>query len=317
MGYGIQIDEHGGPEVLTYRDIPTPEPGPGEVLVRVHAAGLNFIDTYHRTGYYPVPGLPTGLGVEGAGVVEGTDRRVAFAVPSIGTYQQYRTVPESQLVDLPAEISFEQAAAMMLKGMTARYLLRQTYPVSSGDVLLVHAAAGGVGLVLCQWANYLGATVIGTVGSEEKAELARAHGCHHPILYRSEDVVSRVREITDGAGVDVVYDSVGRDTFTQSLQCLRQRGLMVTFGQSSGAVEAFDPVQLSRAGSLFLTRPTLFHYIAERSELEENSGELFEVVSGGHVEIPVRQRFPLKDAADAHRALEARRTTGSTILVVD
>lgn len=317
MTFGIQIDRHGGPEVLEYREFPTPTPGPGEVLVRVHAAGLNFIDTYHRTGYYPVPQLPAGLGVEGAGVVDGTDRRVAFAIPSAGTYQQYRCVPTSQLVDIPEEIGFEQAAAMMLKGMTARYLLRQTYPVSSGDTVLIHAAAGGMGTILVQWASYLGATVIGTVGSAEKAELTRAGGCDYPILYREENVVERVREITDGAGVDVVYDSVGRDTFDASLQCLRPRGLMVTFGQSSGAVEAFDPVQLSRAGSLFLTRPTLFHYIAEREELEENSRELFDVVSGGNVEIPVRQTFPLKDAAEAHRALEARKTTGSTVLIVD
>ena len=317
MPYAIQIDRHGGPEVLESRDVSMPTPGPGEVVVRVHAAGLNYIDTYHRTGYYPVPQLPTGLGVEGAGVVEGTGRRVAFVVPSPGTYQQYRCVPESQLVDLPAEIEFEQAAAMMLKGMTARFLLRQTYPVSSGDTILVHAAAGGVGLVLCQWAAHLGATVIGTVGSPEKAELARANGCAHPVLYREESVVERVREITDGAGVDVVYDSVGKDTFEQSLQCLRQRGLMVTFGQSSGAVAAFDPVLLSRHGSLFLTRPTLFNYIAEREALEENSAELFEVVTGGHVSIPVRQRFPVSQAADAHRALEARETTGSTVLLVD
>ena len=317
MQYGVQIDQHGGPEVLSYREMDIPDPQSGEVLVRVHAAGLNYIDTYHRTGYYPVPALPTGLGVEGAGVVEKTGRRVAFAVPSLGTYQQYRCVPEKQLVDLPEQVSFEDAAAMMLKGMTARYLLRQTYPVSAGDTILVHAAAGGVGLVLCQWAAYLGVTVIGTVGSEEKAQLARDHGCTYPILYRTENVVDRVKEITEGRGVDVVYDSVGKDTFADSLRCLRPRGLMVTFGQSSGAVTAFDPVMLSRNGSLFLTRPTLFHYVAEREELEENSSELFDVVLNGHVKIPVRQRYPLQDAARAHEALEARRTTGSTVLIVD
>lgn len=317
MQYGVQIDQHGGPEVLSYRQIEVPTPQPGEVLVRVHAAGLNYIDTYHRTGYYPVPALPTGLGVEGAGIVEETGRRVAFAVPSLGTYQQYRCVPETQLVDLPSQINFEQAAAMMLKGMTARYLLRQTYPVSAGDTILVHAAAGGVGLVLCQWASHLGVTVIGTVGSEEKAELAREHGCAYPIQYRTENVVDRVREITDGRRVDVVYDSVGKDTFEDSLQCLRPRGLMVTFGQSSGAVTAFDPVKLSRNGSLFLTRPTLFHYVAQREELEENSSELFDVVLKGDVKIPVRQRYPLKDTAQAHAALEARQTTGSTVLIVD
>jgi NADPH2:quinone reductase len=317
MQYGVQIDQHGGPERLSYREIEIPTPRPGEVLVRVHAAGLNYIDTYHRTGYYPVPELPTGLGVEGAGVVEETGRRVAFAVPSLGTYQQYRCVPEDQLVDLPPQIAFEDAAAMMLKGMTARYLLRQTYPVSAGDTILVHAAAGGVGLVLCQWAAYLGVTVIGTVGSEDKARLARENGCTHPILYRSENVVERVKQLTDGRGVDVVYDSVGKDTFEDSLRCLRPRGLMVTFGQSSGPVAGFDPVQLSRNGSLFLTRPTLFHYVAQREELEENSSELFDVVLNGHVKIPVRQRYPLKDAAQAHDALEARRTTGSTVLIVD
>ena len=317
MQRGIQFDHHGGPEVLAYREIPIPEPTSDEVLVRVHAAGLNYIDTYHRTGYYPVPSLPSGLGVEGAGVVEGTDRRVAFAVRSLGTYQQYRTVPRDQVVDLPDEITFEAAAAMMLKGMTARYLLRQTYPVRSGDTILVHAAAGGVGLVLCQWAAYLGATVIGTVGSDEKADLAREHGCTHPILYRTENVVERVREITDGEGVAVVYDSVGKDTFEDSLACLRPRGLMVTFGQSSGPVTGFDPVVLSRNGSLYLTRPTLFDYVAERESLEENSRELFDVVLSGNVKIPVRQSFPLSEAAEAHRALESRRTTGSTVLLVE
>lgn len=317
MPYGIQIDQHGGPDVLDYREMDRPEAGAGEVLVRIHAAGLNFIDTYHRTGYYPLPALPSGLGVEAAGVVEGTERRVAFVVPGVGCYQQYRSVPESSLVDIPDEISMEQAAAMMLKGMTARYLLRQTWPVSAGDTLLVQAAAGGVGLILCQWAAYLGATVIGTVGSEEKAELARAHGCAHTILYRHEDVAARVRSITDGQGVDVVYDSVGQATFESSLACLRPRGLMVSFGQSSGPITAFDPVLLSRHGSLFMTRPSLFHYIAERESLEENAGELIDLVSRGAVTIPVRQTWHLSEAADAHRALEARQTTGSTVLIVD
>ncbi len=313
----VQFDRHGGPEVLQFRDTERPTPSGDEVLVRVHAAGLNYIDTYHRSGYYPVPSLPSGLGVEGAGVVEGTDRRVAFVVPSPGTYQQYRTVPASQLVDLPDDIDFDQAAAMMLKGMTARYLLRQTFPVSADHTVLVHAAAGGVGLILCQWASYLGARVIGTVGSPEKAHLAAENGCAYPILYREEDVVERVREITAGDLADVVYDSVGKDTFEKSMQCLKPRGLMVTFGQSSGAVEGFDPVLLSRHGSLFLTRPTLFHYVAEREELEENARELFEVVRDGRVSIPVRQRFPLSGAAEAHRALQSRSTTGSTVLVVD
>lgn len=317
MPYGIQIDTHGGPEVLEYREVERPRVADGEVLVRIHAAGLNFIDTYHRTGYYPVPSLPTGLGVEAAGVVEGTGRRVAFVVPSVGCYQQYRAVPEASLVDIPDGISMEQAAAMMLKGMTARYLLRQTWPVSAGDTLLVQAAAGGVGLILCQWASYLGATVIGTVGSPEKAELARSHGCSHTILYGDEDVAARVREITGGAGVDVVYDSVGQATFEASLACLRPRGLMVSFGQSSGPVAAFDPVLLSRHGSLFMTRPSLFHYIAERESLEENAGELIDLVAAGTISVPVRQTWHLSEAADAHRALESRGTTGSTVLIVD
>ena len=317
MMNAIQFDRHGGPEVLQFRDIERPTPSDGEVLVRVHAAGLNYIDTYHRSGYYPVPSLPSGLGVEGAGVVEGTNRRVAFVVPSPGTYQQYRTLPVSRLVDLPDDIDFEHAAAMMLKGMTARYLLRQTFPVGANHTILVHAAAGGVGLILCQWASYLGAKVIGTVGSKEKARLAADNGCTYPILYREEDVVERVKEITRGERADVVYDSVGKDTFEKSLQCLKPRGIMVTFGQSSGAITSFDPVLLSRHGSLFLTRPTLFHYVAEREELEENTRELFDVVREGRVSIPVRQRFPLSRAAEAHRALESRSTTGSTVLVMD
>lgn len=317
MPYAVQFDTHGGPEVLTYRHVERPTPLPGERLIRVFAAGLNYIDTYHRTGYYPVPELPSGLGVEGAGVDEETGQRVAFVTSQPGAYAQYVCIPEHKLVPLPDDIEFDTAAAMMLKGMTARYLLRQTYPVSAGDMILVHAAAGGVGLILCQWAAYLGATVIGTVGSPEKAELARAHGCAHPILYRGEDVVKRVREITGGEGVQVVYDSVGRDTFEDSLACLKPRGLMVTFGQSSGAVTAFDPVLLSRNGSLFLTRPTLFQYIDTREELEENVRELFHVVREERVAIPVRQRFALAEAAEAHRALEARQTTGSTVLIVD
>ncbi|MDA3947706.1 MAG: quinone oxidoreductase [Spirochaeta sp.] len=326
MPKSVQFTTHGGPDVLSVVETPKPEPGAGEVRVRLYAAGLNYIDTYHRTGYYPVPSLPSGIGLEGAGVIDaiGPDvngwsagQRVAFVVTSLGTYAEYRTVPADRLVALPDEIEFEQAAGMMLKGMTARYLLRQTYPVSSEDTILVHAAAGGVGLILCQWAAYLGVTVIGTVGSPEKAELARENGCSYPVLYREEDVVDRVREITGGAGVAVVYDSVGRDTMEQSLQCLRQRGLLVSFGQSSGAVEGFDPVMLSRHGSLFLTRPSLFHYVASREELEENAGELFSVVRSGDVTIPVRQRYTLEEAAEAHRALEARETTGSTVFVIN
>lgn len=326
MPWAVQIDEFGGPEVLTWREVVMPKPGDGELLVRITAAGLNFIDTYHRTGYYPVPSLPATLGMEGVGHIAEigpgvtgwtVGDRVGFAGPRRGTYAQYHVVPESSAVALPDEIEDVQAAAMMLKGMTARYLLRQCYDVGPGDTILVHAAAGGVGSILVQWAHYLGATVIGTVGSVEKAERARSYGCDHPVLYREEEVVDRVREITDGRGVEVVYDSVGRDTFEQSLSCLRPRGLMVTFGQSSGAVEAFDPVMLSRHGSLFLTRPVLFDYIKAREEIDANAGELFALVSRGVLDIPARQTFPISEAADAHRALEARATQGSTVLIVD
>lgn len=326
MAKKIEFTTHGGPKVLHVTDVAIPEPNEGEVLVHLRAAGLNYIDTYHRTGYYPVPTLPSGIGLEGAGTIEAvgpgvqgwkTGDRVAFVVTSLGTYAEYRTVPAKDLVRLPEDIDYTSAAGMMLKGMTARYLLRQTYPLTSDESILVHAAAGGVGLILCQWAAYLGATVIGTVGSPEKAELARENGCHHPVLYREEDVVERVREITNGAGVSVVYDSVGKDTIEISLQSLRPRGLLVSFGQSSGPVAGFDPVLLSRYGSLYLTRPTLFHYIAEREELDENSDELFSVTRSGAVTIPVRQTYPLEDAAEAHRALEARETTGSTVFLIE
>lgn len=326
MPWAVQIDSFGGPENLIFREVAKPEPGEGELLIRVTAAGLNFIDTYHRTGYYPVPELPATIGVEGAGRVAAVGTgvsgwsvgdRVAFAGPRRGAYAQYHCIPEVAAVALPDSIDDIQAAAMMLKGMTARYLLRETYPVGPGDTILVHAAAGGVGSILVQWAHYLGARVIGTVGSPEKADLARSYGCDHPVLYREEDVAARVREITDGRGVSVVYDSVGRDTFTQSLSCLRRRGMMVTFGQSSGAIEGFDPVLLSRHGSLFLTRPTLFDYIVTRDEIDANAAELFDLVSRGVLHIPARQTFPLRDAAAAHRALEARETRGSTVLLVD
>lgn len=326
MAYAIQCTQHGGPEVLQYREVNVPEPGPGEVRVRVHAAGLNYIDVYHRTGYYPAPSMPIGLGMEGAGTVDALGEgvagwsggeRVAYVAGPPGAYATYHCVRADRLVQLPEDIDFDQAAAMMLKGMTARYLLRQTYPLRAGETILIHAAAGGVGLILCQLARHLGARVIGTVGSSEKAEIARAAGCTDPVLYREESVPERVQEITDGAGVSVVYDSVGRDTFEESLECLRPRGLMVSFGQSSGAVEGFDPVLLSRHGSLYLTRPTLFDYTADREELEENAAELFRVVRDGSVEIPVRRRYPLKEAAEAHRALENRETTGSTILLVE
>jgi len=284
---------------------------------------LNFIDVYHRTGLYPQP-LPFTPGVEGAGIVESVGTsvenvkagdRVAYAGP-IGGYAEVRTIDADRLVRLPGEIGFELAAAMMLQGMTARMLLRSVYPVAAGDMILVHAAAGGVGLILCQWAAALGAIVIGTVSTDDKAELARAHGCHHPIVYTRQDFVAEVERITAGVKLPVVYDSVGRDTFLKSLDCLRPRGLMVSFGQSSGPVEQFSPTVLAQKGSLFLTRPTLFHYIASRAELEASADELFEAVAAGKVRVDVHQRFPLEQAAEAHRALEARATSGSTILTV-
>jgi NADPH2:quinone reductase len=321
MAYAMRIHRAGGPEVLKWEKVDVGKPGPGEVRIRQAAAGLNFIDVYHRTGLYPqrTPFIP---GVEGAGTVESVGEgvesfkagdRVAYAGP-LGGYAEARLIEADRLVKLPGDISFEQAAGMMLQGMTARMLLRAVYSVKSGDTILVHAAAGGVGLILCQWANALGATVIGTVSTEEKAELARAHGCHHPILYTRQDFVAEVQKLTAGQKLPVVYDSVGKDTFMQSLECLRPRGLMVSFGNASGPIEPFSPLVLSQKGSLFLTRPTLFHYIATRPELEQSASDLFDVVRSGQVKVEVKQRFPLSEAADAHRALEARQTTGSTIL---
>ena len=321
--HAIRVHETGGPDVLLWEEVEVGEPGPGEARIRQAAIGLNYIDVYHRNGLYPQP-LPFTPGVEGAGTVESVGAevehvkpgdRVAYAGPS-GGYAQERLIAADRLVKLPADISFEQAAGMMLQGMTARMLLRAVFPVEAGDTILVHAAAGGVGLIMCQWAAALGATVIGTVGSEEKAELARAHGCAHPIVYTSQDFAAEVSRITGGDKLPVVYDSVGRDTFSKSLDCLRPRALMVSFGNASGPVEPFAPVLLAQKGSLFLTRPTLFHYIATRRELEQSAGELFEVVRAGAVKVEVKQHFALADAAEAHRALEARETTGSTVLTV-
>ena len=321
--HAIRIHETGAPDVLRWEAVEVGDPGPGQVRVRHHAAGLNFIDVYHRTGLYPQP-LPFTPGVDGAGVVEsvgpGVDNvkpgdRVAYAGP-IGAYAEARLIDADRLVKLPDEIGFDQAAAMMLKGMTARMLLRAVYPVAAGDMILVHAAAGGVGLMLCQWAAALGAIVIGTVSTDDKAELARRHGCQHPIVYSRQDFVAEVERITSGAKLPVVYDSVGADTFLRSLDCLRPRGLMVSFGQSSGPVEPFSPNLLVQKGSLFLTRPTLFSYIASRPELEASAAELFEMVGSGRVQVEVQQRYPLEQAAAAHRAMEARATTGSTILTV-
>jgi NADPH2:quinone reductase len=323
MPKAIRIHETGGPEVLVWEDVEVGDPGPGQVRIRQAAAGLNFIDVYHRTGLYPQK-LPFTPGVEGAGTVEalgeGVDAlkpgdRVAYAGP-VGGYSEMRLIDADRLVKLPDDISFEKAAAMMLQGMTARMLLRAVYEVKSGDTILVQAAAGGVGLILCQWASALGATVIGTVSTEEKAEIARAHGCHHPILYTRQDFVAEVDKLTAGQKLPVVYDSVGKSTFSKSLDCLRPRGLMVSFGNASGPVDPISPLVLSQKGSLFLTRPTLFNYIATRPELEQSASELFEMVGAGKVKIEVRQRYPLSDAAEAHRALEARETSGSTVFTV-
>ena len=323
MPHAIRVHQVGGPEVLQWEKVEVGEPGPGQVRLRQEAAGLNFIDVYHRSGLYPQP-LPFIPGTEGAGVVEavGSDvehvkvgDRVAYAGP-IGGYAEERLIGADRLVKLPDSVSSEQAAGMMLQGMTAQMLLRSVFPVAKGDTILIHAAAGGVGLIICQWAKALGATVIGTVGTEEKAELARAHGCDHPIVYSKQDFVAEVQKITGGEKLPVVYDSVGRDTFMRSLDCLKPRGLMVSFGQSSGAVEPFSPNLLAQKGSLYLTRPTMFTYTATREQLEQSAGELFEIVESGKVKIEVQQRFALKDAAEAHRELQARRTTGSTILTI-
>jgi NADPH2:quinone reductase len=323
MPHAIRVHEAGGPEVLKWEGIEVGDPGPGQIRLRQEAAGLNFIDVYHRTGLYKQE-YPFTPGVEGAGVVErvGSDvtnlkagDRVAYGGP-IGGYAEVRLIDADRVVKLPDSISSEQAAAMMLQGMTAHMLLRQVYSVKEGDTILIHAAAGGVGLIVCQWAKALGATVIGTVGSDEKAELAHAHGCDHPIVYSREDFVAEVERITGGAKLPVVYDSVGEDTFLRSLDCLRPRGLMVSFGNSSGPPDPFPPGVLAQKGSLFLTRPTLYNYTASREELEQAAGELFDVVASGRVKIEVNQRLPLKDAAEAHRALEARKTSGSTIFTI-
>ena len=323
MTHAIRIHKSGGPKALQWEEVEVGEPGPGQVRLRQEAAGLNFIDVYHRTGLYKQE-MPFTPGVEGAGVVQsvGADvtnvkpgDRVAYAGP-IGGYAEERLIDADRVVKLPEGISSEQAAGMMLQGMTAQMLLRSVFPVHEGDTILVHAAAGGVGLIMCQWAAALGATVIGTVGTEEKAELARAHGCAHPIVYSRQDFVAEVNRITAGEKLPVVYDSVGRDTFMKSLDCLKVRGLMVSFGNASGPPEPIPPNLLAQKGSLYLTRPTLFHYIATRTQLEQSAGELFDMVSSGKVKIEVKQRFPLKDAAEAQRQLEARKTTGSTILTI-
>jgi NADPH2:quinone reductase len=323
MPKAIRLHELGGPELMRWEEYDPGPPGPGEARVRHTAVGVNFIDVYDRTGLYPTT-LPTGLGREAAGIVEKVGskarglkvgERVAYTLASPGSYADVRNVPVDRLVRIPRGISDSQAAGMMLKGLTAQYLLRQTHRVKRGDAVLIHAAAGGVGLIACQWARRLGAHVIGVVGSEDKAKLARRYGCRHVIVGRDVDLAAAVRKLTRGAGVDVVYDGVGKDTFSASLDCLKPLGLMVSYGNASGPVPPIAPLELTRRGSLFLTRPTLFHYTASRAALERAARDLFGVVRSGAVRILIGQSYPLRDAATAHRDLEARRTTGSTILL--
>jgi NADPH:quinone reductase len=316
----IQAVRAGGPEVLEAVDVPRPSPGPGQVLVRHEAIGLNFIDTYQRSGLYPMR-YPAVLGQEAAGVVEAVGEGVTefkagdrVAYSGQGAYAEYQVVPAARALHLPEAVSFEVAAASLLKGMTTEFLLRRCYPLHAGETILAHAAAGGVGTLLVQWAKAIGATVIGTVGSAEKAELAKSLGCDHVILYREEDVPARVREITGGRGVPVAYDSVGKDTFEMTMGSLARRGLFVSFGNASGAVPAFEPLRLSRAGSLYFTRPTMADYTATRPELEESAGALFGMIASGKLKIEIGQRFKLADARKAHEALESRATIGATVL---
>jgi NADPH2:quinone reductase len=323
MPKAIRFHKTGGPEVLVYEDVSVGEPGPKEARVRHTAIGLNFIDTYHRSGLYPLP-LPSGVGSEAAGVVEAVGAEVTWVKPGDrvgyaggppGSYSEVRIVPAERLVKVPEGISDQQVAAMMLKGMTTQYLIRRTFKVQPGQTVLFHAAAGGVGLIACQWLKALGVTVIGTVGSDDKAKLAKAHGCDHAIVYTRENFVERVKEITGGKKVPVVYDSVGKDTYMGSLDCLQPLGMLVIFGNGSGPVPPFDLGLLAQKGSLFITRPTLFTYTAKREDLEATANELFEVVKSGKVKIEVNQTYALKDAAQAHRDLEGRKTTGSTVLL--
>jgi NADPH2:quinone reductase len=324
MVAAVRVHKTGGPDVLTYEDIEVGAPGPGQARVKQHACGINYIDTYFRAGAYPSPiGLPFVAGNEGAGEVTAvgsgvTDIKVGDRigyVSALGGYAAERLLPAERAVKLPASITYEQAAGMMLKGMTAEYLLNRTFKVKPGMTILVHAAAGGVGLILCQWGKHLGATVIGTVGSKDKADLAKANGCDHPILYRTEDFVARTKEITGGGLCDVVYDGVGKDTFPASLDCLHPLGMFVSFGSSSGQIDAFNINILQFKGSLFATRPTLNHYAAKRADLLAIADDLFKVVESGKVKIPVNQKYPLKEAQKAHRDLEGRATTGSSILL--
>ncbi|MGO8693300.1 MAG: quinone oxidoreductase family protein [Rectinemataceae bacterium] len=323
MAKAIRLHETGGPEVLRLEEIEVGDPRPGEARVRQTAIGVNFVDTYQRSGLYKLE-LPGGIGGEAAGVVEAVGEgvtqvrpgdRVAYCTGTPGSYADLRNVQAERLVKLPDAVSDRVAAGMMLKGLTVRYLVRKTYPVKAGETVLWHAAAGGVGLIACQWLRALGVRVIGTVGTEEKAALARAHGCEHTVLYAHEDFAMRVREITGGEGVPVVYDAVGKATFGGSLDCLKPRGMMVSFGNASGPVGPIDPLILSQKGSLYFTRPTLAHYAGTRSELEEGAAELFGMVQSGKIEIDISASYPLAEAARAHRDLESRRTTGSVVLI--
>jgi NADPH2:quinone reductase len=323
MVAAVRVHKPGGPEALTYEDIDIGAPGAGQVRIKHHASGINYIDVYFRMGMYPAPSLPFVAGNEGAGEVTAVGEgvkdlkvgdRVAY-VHAMGGYAAERLLPAERAVKLPAGISYEQAAGMMLKGMTAQYLVRRVHKVAKGDTILVHAAAGGVGLILCQWGNHLGATVIGTAGTKDKAALAKANGAHHTILYRDENFPARVKEITGGKLCHVVYDGVGKDTFPASLDCIRPLGVFASFGSASGPIEAFNINLLAQKGSLFATRPTLNTYTATREDLLATANDLFAVVSSGGVKIPVNQKYPLKDAQKAHRDLESRATTGSSILV--
>jgi len=323
MPNAIRIHQVGGPEVLQFESVTVGDPGPGEARVRHTAVGLNYIDTYHRSGLYKIP-LPSGIGSEAAGVIEAvgsgvTDLkpgdRVAYSGGPIGAYAEVRVLPIDRLVKLPEAVSDRVAATLMLKGLTVQYLLRQTYQVKAGETILLHAAAGGIGLIACQWARALGVTVIGTVGSDAKAELAKANGCTHTIVYSRENFVERVKELTGGKGVPVVYDAVGKDTFPGSLDCLSPRGLFVSFGNSSGPIPPFEILLLSQKGSLYATRPTLFTYTAKRADLMKMAEEMFALVQSGKLKNDARQTYALKDAAQAHRDLEARKTTGSTVLL--
>ena len=323
MVKAVRIHEYGGPDKMVLDDVDVGAPGPGEARVVHQACGLNYIDTYQRSGLYQLPALPAILGMEASGVVEAVGEgvtvvapgdRVAYACVPVGAYCESRVMPAEKLVKLPDSVSFEVGAACMLQGMTVQYLLRQTHVVKPGDTILVHAAAGGVGLLACQWAKHLGATVIGTVGSDAKAELAKAAGCDHPIVYTREDFVARVQEITDGKGVPVVYDSIGKDTLMKSLECLSLRGHLVNFGQASGPVENFTPGVLG-SKSASLTRPTLMHYTATRPDLESCAGELLDLIDKGVLKINVNQTYALADTVQAHKDLEGRKTTGSTVLI--